>query len=322
MQTSIKTLEISRKKNQFIKLLEDDFPSVVNFLDAVGFYEMSSVYWLSLVLFIGGIALSILIEISSVQAVLHFFGYAIDPNYIRELLKLSPNTSPNTIALIGAVLGCLCSFLISILVIIAIFYLWVMFTTLKRLCIVKRNKEEGLVEFSSLLVYPSYWAFIGFVIGLNITIFFYFIVILSNLSTIDNNFSFNETIFDLIYADLLYSEFYVSAYLLGLLYLSGLLASFILIFVIYYFAKNFKKRAVKSITNSYKHNFPYVKIKTESGEVEGQLQDIINKNLVTLNKNNELKIVPWDKIQIMEATSNPNETEESMEFISLTLGWW
>jgi hypothetical protein len=35
---------------------------------------------------------------------------------------------------------------------------------------------------------------------------------------------------------------------------------------------------MKSITNFYKCDFPYIKIKTESGEVKGQLKDIQNKS--------------------------------------------
>ena len=55
--------------------------------------------------------------------------------------------------------------------------------------------------------------------------------------------------------------------------------------------------------------FPYIKIKTGSGGVTGQLEDIKNKSLIALNEKNVLKIVPWDKIEILEASNiNTNES--------------
>jgi hypothetical protein len=87
---------------------------------------------------------------------------------------------------------------------------------------------------------------------------FYFIGILSELSIIDNNLSFNRARFDFIYTNLLYSGFHVIAYILGFM------GSLTLIGISYYAAKLFNELVIGSITNFYKYDFPYLKRKTES----------------------------------------------------------
>lgn len=55
------------------------------------------------------------------------------------------------------------------------------------------------------------------------------------------------------------------------------------------------------ITHLYEYKFPYVKITTGNGETEGRLKDICNKSMIALSEKDELKIIPWDKIEIMTA---------------------
>jgi len=270
--TIIKIYLSAREKNQYIKLLEADFPIVEKFLGAVGFYKIFPVYFLSYWLFFGGVVIGFIIEIIFVQAIIYIFSHIINIHYIENVLNLSSGV----VLLNGVALCYSCSFFISILFVILIFYLWYKFLKLKKLFIPKINKD-GMVEISSWFVSPSFWVFIGIVFGLNIIIFLY-----------DQH------------TNVLYPGFDVIVYMLGFL------VSFILIVRLYYFAKFFNDDVIRSILNVYKYGFPYIKIKTESGEVEGQLRDIINKSLVTLSDKNELKIVPWDKIQTMEA-SNPNK---------------
>jgi hypothetical protein len=83
----------------------------------------------------------------------------------------------------------------------------------------------------------------------------------------------------------------------------GMMLNLILIWEMYQRSRNFSNNVIKSITDFYNCNFPYVKIKTGNGEIEGQLIDIVqNKSLVTLGDKNILKTAPWDKIETMEVS--------------------
>jgi len=297
IQTIIKIYLSLREKNKYIKLLKDNFPSVKEFQDDVKLYKISTVYCFSYLYFIGGVAGGFLIELIFGKVITNIFDYVLDINYIGKFLTLSSNmVLLNVIALI-----CSC-FNIAIFIMIFIFILWIKYLKSKKLLIPKIDKY-GIVETSSRFVYLSFWVFIGIVFGLNLAIFFYLTGILYNLSIIDNNLSFNRARFDFIYTNLLYPGFHVIAYILGFL------GSLTLIVISYYCAKLFNEEVTMSLINFYKYDFPYIKIKTEVGEVKGQLRDIRNKSLVTLINKRELKIVAWDKIQIMEA-SNPNKNEQ------------
>lgn len=185
------------------------------------------------------------------------------------------------------------SFNIGILTVALIFYSWFKFLKSKNLLIPKIDKYGG-VESSSYRVSYSFWVFIGSVLGLYLVIFLNFVGILSMLSIIGNNLPFNRARFDIVYAHLLYPGFHVIVYTLGFF------GSLALIVFSYYMAKWFNESVIKSITNFYKYDFPYVIIKAESGEVEGQLIDILDKYIITLSENGILKMIQWDKIEIME----------------------
>jgi len=47
-------------------------------------------------------------------------------------------------------------------------------------------------------------------------------------------------------------------------------------------------------------SFPYIRLKTERGEVVGQLNDAKNKSMIILNENGVFKAIPWDQIKTIE----------------------
>lgn len=283
-----------QEKNKYVKHLKANFSPVDEFLDRVKNFKMIIVYFLSYVYFVSGILVGFSIELILVQVIAHIFSYALDTNYIGKLLDLSSKD----IFLNGvAILYSFCN--IGILIIIFIFRLWRKYLKSKKLLIPKINKY-GTVEGSSCSVYELFWVFIGAVFGLYLNILFYLIGTLYLLSIIDNNLSFNRTQFDLIYPHLLYPEVHVIVYMIGFV------ASLTLIGISYYDAKQFKERIIMLLSDFYKYDFPYVKIKTESGEINGQLRGILDKYFVTLSENNNIKIVQWDKIVIMEAYQKNN----------------
>jgi len=129
---------------------------------------------------------------------------------------------------------------------------------------------------------------------LYLAIILYFIGALLNLSILDNNHSFDRMKYDFACTQLLHPEVHL------IVYMFGFLISLFFILIVYVTAKHFKEAVIRSIADFYKYDFPYAKIKTESGEIQGQLRDILDKYLVTLSDNDILKIVQWDKIETME----------------------
>lgn len=286
IQVIFKTYLSLREKNKYIKLLKANFPSVEKYLDTIKTYKIITVYCLSYVYFIVGILAGFLIELILVQVIAKIFDYTLDINYIGNLLDLSSD-----VVMLNAVAFFYSCSNSGILIVLLIFISWCKYLGSKKLFIPKIG-EYG--EVKSSFVYQSFWIFIGTVFGLYIAMFFYFTATLYNLSIIDNNLSFNRARFDLIYTHLLYPGVHVITYILGFS------VSLVLIVVSYFFAKWFSESVIRSITNFYKYDFPYVKIKTETGEIKGQFRGILDKYLVTLSENNILKIVQWDKIETME----------------------
>jgi hypothetical protein len=143
----------------------------------------------------------------------------------------------------------------------------------------------GRIEYSFYRIYALYWSFIGVVLillGVNVFQLFDFVAAV---------FSKNSISYD--HSDL---------------YLLILIVGWYLLRDIYKIISNMSNDAIEAIINFYKFDFPYVKIKTELGEVSGQLNDIQNKFLVTLSEKKVLKIIPWNKVVILEANHiNANE---------------
>lgn len=66
----------------------------------------------------------------------------------------------------------------------------------------------------------------------------------------------------------------------------------------------FYKKVIKPILNYHESNFPYIKIKTVSGDIEGQLNEIQDKSTIALIKEGKLNFVSWDKIIAIEIRSS------------------
>lgn len=135
--------------------------------------------------------------------------------------------------------------------------------------------------------------FLGVIIGINITIYYVVIKILQDV------FSFNWTGFVDAYTYLATNTSYFTYYLLA--YLLGIIFYFLYTFVLYQLLTGFSEELIKLITSYYKHDFPEVKITTENGDAKGKLTDIRDKPLVTLSEKTMITMIPWDKIEMMEA---------------------
>lgn len=112
--------------------------------------------------------------------------------------------------------------------------------------------------------------------------------------------------FDLIHLNNLYTTLKTNLpyfWLHVIVHITEIILSLVLVWEMCQRGNNFSDSVIKSTTDFYNCKFPYIKIKTRNGEIEGQLMDIVqNESLVTLKDKNILKIVPWDKIETMEVS--------------------
>jgi len=302
-----------RERNNYIKLLDKHFPLINEFLREIRSYKMLTSLFAFAGLYLGALV-SFVILMGSVD----FFDFIINTSlsyifsldYFKKFIPVIVNIGNfNFVMLFYSFYN------FFILISLLIFIFWYKFISSKNLS-KPQFKINSRLAVLSFLVYYSYWFFLGVLIGINLFIYLLLYANLRVFSIIDKDFSFNWISFSKLWISLEENLRYIWVH--KFLYVIGLFVSFMYILILYREITLFSKNAIEEINDFYKTDFPYVKIKTVSGEVEGQLKDIKNKNFVTLSKNNELKAVPWNNIQIMEA-GNPNGTE-TIEVISRKSG--
>lgn len=160
--------------------------------------------------------------------------------------------------------------------------------------------ETGLIRPSAYLVFLSYWSLIGIIFAANFLVYLLLYGNLLKASEIYDNFLSNSMNFTDIYslfeANVPYLVYYIAVHL------SGLLISFALISGLYFSARIFYEKLIESTTQFYKNDFSYIKVKTECGDIEGQLSEIQNKSFLILSEKEVLNIIRWDKIKIMKVS--------------------
>jgi hypothetical protein len=156
------------------------------------------------------------------------------------------------------------------------------------------------IKNASDLVYLSFWSFIGAIIGFNLLIFTATLGMFLKFSIFPDNFSFNWITFVNIYTSLEIDVIYFKYY--EIIFFIGVFLSLINIIMVYSSVRWFSYEVKRLITNFFKYDFPEVKITTENNEIKGKLNDVLSKTLVTVSEKNMIKMVPWDKIETMEAS--------------------
>lgn len=186
-------------------------------------------------------------------------------------------------------------------------------------------KESFILTKWSRYFYHFYSFLIGILIGINFWILFFTIGALANFHSTNQSFSFSFTCFSDIWANLKIQIPTVDAYFVILMYLLGIFISFRSIILLYQmiisFSINFKQR----VTEFYIDKLPYILIKTEFGDLSGQVTDIQNKLLITLSEGGVLKAIPWEQIKIMEIKKPEKNSKSNMKFLPETTEnkpWW
>jgi hypothetical protein len=285
-------------KYRYVNILRTRFPRIDEFLVIIRRHKINKQVFVLYYLFVGfifGVYLmkEIVTIITYVFNLVHIFDYL---NYIPYLHSFD---SLNIVMIIVSLLN------ITLLFIAFFYFKWDNLVKVRHLSTPKITKYNILAPLP-ILVFMIYWIFIGIIFGVN----FFIYLILCNAYIISSRsaekISLNLALFGDVYK--YFGENVQNLNIHGFMYLGGMLLSFYLIANSYTKITLFNKDTLRAISNFYYYDFPYVKIKTDSGESKGQLRDILNKSLVTLNEKNILTIIPWDKIETMEA-SQPNRNE-------------
>lgn len=202
-----------------------------------------------------------------------------------------------------------CLYIISVLIICMIWIGWCILLKKTKLAEPKITRTYSTnpkiiyipsIKNSSALVYLSFWSFIGVIIGFNLLIFLATLGMFYKFSIFPDSFSFNLITFINIYTSLETDVVYLNLY--EIIFFVGVFLCLINIILVYTWIIWFSYEVKRLITNFFRYDFPEVKITTENNEIKGKLNDVLSKTLVTVSEKNMIKMVPWDKIETMEAS--------------------
>lgn len=143
------------------------------------------------------------------------------------------------------------------------------------------------------VVYLSLWIFLGIINGMNFVIYYSLFKLLPKMFSFSWNSEYSYTYF---VANIYYFICYGVAHLLGVIIYLGC------VFALCYMITDLSDNIIKLITNSYDRDFPKVKITTENGETKARIADLRDKELITLSEENVVIMIPWNKIEILEAS--------------------
>jgi len=243
-----------------------------------------------------GIIIGIFIEANVTSTVMDIADYIIALNYFKTHVHINYKESIINLVMLILFFTYALSFLFTLLV-------WIFISRLINSRNIKNSKlaEDGKIKLSTFIVYIYSWLLIGIILGANINHYVVLIDFFRNVLAIDHfNFPNSWSRDSLIKACKFINARIQNLGLYVIFQMIVAVFSYVFILVFMYENSEFSASIMKLTKNFYKCDFPYMKIKTESGEVKGQLSDIRNKSLVTLSEKNVFGVVPWDKIEIME----------------------
>ncbi|HEX3012732.1 MAG TPA: hypothetical protein VHO92_00465 [Methanobacterium sp.] len=290
------------EKIKYINFLTENFPLIKSFLNTVKNNKektsLKDIYTFN-VLYLG-VSGGILIEIFLATIIKDIVGAILNIDHIAKILYPVPNAENFDMLKLNLVLLYSSCLNISFLIIFLFGGWWINSNKSKSLLTPLLTKT-GKISSSAYRVFLSYWGFIGITIGASAVVYLLVYSYLLTCSAIREDLSF-----DLVHLNNLYITLKTNVlYLLHhtIVHILGMMLNLILIWGMYQKSKDFSSSVIKSTTDFYNCNFPYIKIKTGNGEIEGQLIDLVqNKSLVTLRDKSTLKTVPWDKIETMEVS--------------------
>lgn len=288
----------NKEKTEYIKILKADFPLIKAFLNRIKTYTIAK-YALSGGVFYVAFLFGLVVEYLLAIIIVKVLGNIVSIDYIATFFYLSPNNEDSIMLALNAITLYSSCLNVSFLLFFVICVWWNNSTILKKFS-TPLLTETGLIRPSAYLVFLSYWSLIGIIFAANFLVYLLLYGNLLKASEIYDNFLSNSMNFTDIYSLFEANVPYLVCYIA--VHLSGLLISFALISGLYFSARIFYEKLIESTTQFYKNDFPYIKVKTECGDIEGQLSEIQNKSFLILSEKEVLNIIRWDKIKIMKVS--------------------
>jgi hypothetical protein len=203
---------------------------------------------------------------------------------------------------------------VSVIVVLFI-WIWLTFLDSKKYSLPKLKKDMLLTKWS-IFVYHSYWFLIGLLLGIDTFILLFTIDAILQFSSTDQNFSVSWTYFNNIFTNLKTQIpakkgwyiiiSYIIGFFLSITTIFSVVSLWIMVFPIYFNSL---------INHFYIAKFPYILIKTESGETMGQLYNFQHKLIIMLKENDVIKAIPWDQIKTMEVNNKEEKEEQPIKVL-------
>lgn len=295
IQEPLKTYLSSREKSQYIKILKRSIPSIWDFFDAKLDYKVDSIFYyfsFTVVGFLFGAYISqyLFVEVLTKLVDYWFSGFS-DFSYI-ESLSFIKNIDPMYIELIT--LSGLNIFTFIVFFGVPFYVIFIRSQTRLKPQFTSSCKIKRWLKYA----YSSHWFFFGFLIGVYLVIYHFGSSFFREYSFIYTHTEYPKIgivyLYNSMRINLPYFQYIECVFICGMV---NTIFSFIFLYAV---SSRIFNYVIEEITDFYQPNFPYIKLKTGNGYIEGSLKDVQNKSLITLSKNNVLTIVPWDKIEIME----------------------
>lgn len=278
-------------KNEYIRFLRTNNSTIKSYLDSIETYN--TIKQLNPFVFVLGITIGVIFGAIINPSLVSIFTHVFEIDYIETKFPIIHDHTLNSVLFLFSYLH------ISILIIFVIWGGWYRFLRSKKF-VAPKLTEYKLIKLSSMLVYWSFWVFLGAVIGIVIVLYLITVASFTRFSIITDDFAFNWITLVGVYESLKNNVSYFNFYMV--VYCMGLFTTLLYSLDVNYSITTFSREVNGLIANSYRSDFPEVKIITEYGEVKGKLEDILNKHQVTLNENSTVKTMMWDKIEMMEIT--------------------
>lgn len=301
-----------QEKTKYLNFIKNNSESVNSFISKISTYESytsAKYFFLFEGILIGMLySFKIISYIVSISDILvNSFLIKMFPYIILYILPTYNNTTDQNVNFLVFV-----SYFNNLnIAFLGVIFIWSLFLELKDYDFPKITENMSLTKWS-MLVYYSYWFLMGILMGINIFILFFTIFAILNFAPEGQNFPISMTHFSSILTNLKIQMPTEKGSHIIRSYLFSFVVAFGAFCILYRCIIGFPIYFQKLIKDFYMPKFPRLLIKTESGDIFGQLCDFQNKSVLMLNENKVFKAVPWDQIRAIEMT---NKEEQPTKYI-------
>lgn len=294
---------------------------VCDLLDRLYKYEIETSIIIRFLIFIYGILAGFILQSILIQCFLYISHYSFFNNMLPFSLYYNYLNADNIVTKNIYYLYIVSSFNIFSIIAIILSSAVIQIFDLRGY-IFPKYKEDLSLLFWSKINYYLYSFLIGLLVGINLLILLFSVDAVLNFHSSNQSFSFSFIYFIDILANLIMQVPTVYLILIIICYPVGICLSMYQIYLFFTMAIGFSVVYKHKITSFYINGLPHIHIKTECGDISGQLIDIQNKNLVTLNESGTLKAVSWNQVKIMEIKKTEEDNKDLHEVVNNNKPWW